>query len=282
MSEISTDSPDFDAFLSNIVPSDRNFDPDKINPPLHQEEKRLVLTAIYGTLAKGKEKPPIVKVGVEKTRSDSFKVLMNMGKGPYHFFELPRGTRMTNLAREWFTHIAALAKLYYEEGFPPESMKFEYNHKYAAKKPSDFDGRYPTNKEAMTFPMDIVVFGPSKEMLLYVEVKKRRKEVNDLLRYLEDNRAPHINVPDRRVPHGDEIRKAKYLWYTRVSRIWLACPENLSNPGEDCFDIRYDYTERSIHLQRNTSIIQQVRQILRNESRSPAVEEKNCFKEQCQ
>lgn len=249
----------FDQLLMSMKPYGRDFKHDKITPSLHQDEKRLVLMAIKGT----DKADPIVKVGVEPNRKDSFLIQRRMGKGPYHFFELPKGTTETNLAREWMVHVAALAKLYYENNYPADSMIFEYNYKYEPNEQSDYDLNQPCDKKNYSFLMDIVVFGLQKEMILYVEVKKRMKEIEDLKEYLESNTAPLINMPDRKVRNHDQIRKAKYLWYTRVPRIWLACPENLSKPEQDCYDVFYNEGQRKITLKKNPSIIKDVKEKLK-------------------
>ena len=248
-------SSKFDQLLMSMKPHGRDFRYDKINPSLHQDEKRLVLMAINGT----DKADPIVKVGVEPHRKDSFLIQGRMGKGPYHFFELSKSKTETNLAREWMVHVAALAKLYYEENYPADSMKFEYNYKCEPQDRNDYDLNQPYDEKGYSFLMDIVVFGLQNEMLLYVEVKKRMKEIEDLKEYLNSHNAPLINTPDRKVPNADQIRKAKYLWYSRVPRLWLACPENLSAPEQECYDAIYDEEQRTIVLKKNPSVIKHVK-----------------------
>jgi len=221
---------DFDKFINQVVPKNRIVK--SINPPISDEEKKLFILAKDGT----KKKEAIITIGDNK-RQDAFFVRENMGKGPYHLFEL-HGDNTTNLAREWITHISALAKLYYEYNILSKYMTFEYNYTFVDK-----------SRKSQDFPMDIVIFEPgSKNMILYVEVKKREKEVKDLLDYLKNNKVPFISDKDREVSYADEIRKAKYLWHTRVKYLWLVYPDNLKTPEDNVYEVIYDTKNRKIEL----------------------------------
>jgi len=238
---------EFENYLNSLTPKKRELKP--IIPPVSEEEKKLFLIAVKGT----SEKKPIVTFG-NPLRPDEFYIEYGIGKGPYHLFELPKN-KTTNLAREWITHISALAKLYYDYDYPIDCIKYEYNYKYVDE-----------NNKTHHFPMDIVVFNKkSKDILLYVEVKKEEKEIKDLLDYLKNHTAPLISDKDRPpgVKNADEIRKAKYLWFSKNKFLWLICPENLKSPEDNFYEVNYDISGRKIILKEIKDGLKYIKSIIK-------------------
>ena len=55
---------------------------------------------------------------------------------------------------------------------------------------------------------------------------------------------PPFDAKDRGVKGADNIRKAKYLWSTRVPYLWLVSPENVSDPAVHFYRVNYEDSRR--------------------------------------
>jgi hypothetical protein len=206
-------------FITSMVP--RSCHKPALNPTPTAEEERLFFLAITGT----SQRPPLLLTG-QAGRADGFLIAQGVGKGPYHFLEFSKDGKVT-CAREYLSQIASLAALYYDHGIPASNLRFEFNYRHS---------------NTQHWPMDVVVLNhpDSQDISLYVEVKRSLKDIESLCTYLAENRVPEFDAKDRGVKEGDNIRKAKYLWSTRVPFLWLVSPENVSDPLSQFFAVNYE------------------------------------------
>jgi len=201
-------------FIHSLVPPGKLILP--TNPEITEPEAEAFIRAI--------------DTGICQFMGEKFNIPI-CGKGPYSLLTFWNKEKKISVNREYITQIAVMALLVLDLGYPKEFLGFEYNHKFQGK------------LRKHTWPMDIVLFDPQERILLYVETKISEEQCNSLELYLLRNGPPDFDSPDR---GNDNLRKAKYLWSTRVEFLWLASPTTLEFPCPYVY--RAEYGDRGMIL----------------------------------